>query len=137
MEINKMQSKKIRVYEAKFVTHLSEREVEETLSQRFESLLDVSFEEEEVYSFEDIAKEYGFITNKFLEFGPEFHPYNGMMFETDGQENLYVRQHSVQNIFTLIVEDNFDVLIPGYHIVNRMGYFISAKPHNDESYVLY
>ena len=56
--------------------------------------------------------------------------YEGCMFETYGEENEFVLDNLNRNtVWTLITGDNEDFwVIPGYHIVNRMGYFITTKP---------
>ena len=56
--------------------------------------------------------------------------YEGCMFETYGEENEFVLDKLNRNtVWTLITGDNEDSwVIPGYHIVNRMGYFITTKP---------
>ena len=56
--------------------------------------------------------------------------YEGYMFETYGEENEYVLDKLNRNtVWTLITGDNEDFwVIPGYHIVNRMGFFITTKP---------
>ena len=56
--------------------------------------------------------------------------YEGCMFETYGEENEYVLNNLNRNtVWTLITGDDEDSwVIPGYHIVNRMGYFITTKP---------
>jgi len=56
--------------------------------------------------------------------------YEGCMFETYGEENEFVLDKLNRNtVWTLITGDDEDSwVIPGYHIVNRMGYFITTKP---------
>jgi len=56
--------------------------------------------------------------------------YEGCMFETYGEENEFVLNNLNRNtVWTLITGDNEDFwVIPGYHIVNRMGYFMTTKP---------
>ena len=56
--------------------------------------------------------------------------YEGCMFETYGEENEFVLNNLNKNtVWTLITGDDEDSwVIPGYHIVNRMGYFITTKP---------
>jgi hypothetical protein len=56
--------------------------------------------------------------------------YEGCMFETYGEENEFVLNNLNRNtVWTLITGDDEDSwVIPGYHIVNRLGYFITTKP---------
>jgi len=59
--------------------------------------------------------------------------YEGCMFETYGDDLNCVKE-TVDNghfqlVWTLITGDNEESwIIPGYHVVNRMGFFITTKP---------
>ena len=67
----------------------------------------------------------------------EFAPYDGYMFETFGEELEFVKKHSNNNIFTLLSDDNNDlVIIPGFHVVNRFGYFVSHNKWTDENLII-
>lgn len=61
-------------------------------------------------------------------------PYDGTMFETYGADLTEVLivadgKHSHLRVWTLVEGDEGDwVIVDGYHRVNRMGYFITAKP---------
>jgi hypothetical protein len=53
--------------------------------------------------------------------------FDGLMFETDGLELAHVRQEAMADpsrVWTYIVEDEVNAIVPGYKLVNRMGYFI-------------
>lgn len=52
----------------------------------------------------------------------------GTMFETFGDELEFVRPSPSNHIWTFISADGHDAITSGYHIVNRVGYFISAEP---------
>jgi hypothetical protein len=56
--------------------------------------------------------------------------YDGTMFETYGPEHHYVTEQPNENTWTLIDEDGEMFIMEGYHWVNRMGYFITAVPHD-------
>lgn len=63
-------------------------------------------------------------------------PYNGCMFETCGEELNYIKQSNIKPCFiwTLIdCENEEQYIVPGFHLVNRVGYFITWKyPENDD-----
>lgn len=51
--------------------------------------------------------------------------YNGKMYETFGEELDYVRSQPADRTWTLIEADGKQYISPGFHIVNRQGYFIT------------
>jgi len=55
-------------------------------------------------------------------------PYDGLMFETYGAELEYVRRQADANIWTLVQAEDELVILSGWHIVNRLGYFITERP---------
>ncbi len=65
--------------------------------------------------------------------------YEGYMFETYGEELIHVKKQKNHYIWTLIEgEGNNMYISPGYHFVNRMGYFITTVPwvNEDEDYIM-
>jgi hypothetical protein len=55
-------------------------------------------------------------------------------FETFGEELEYVKKQNNKQIWTLIeCEDEEIWIIPGYHLVNRMNYYITEKVWKDEN----
>ena len=59
--------------------------------------------------------------------------YNGCMFETYGIELAHVREQDNKNIWTIINGENeTQWLIPGYSIVDRIGYLICDTPWESE-----
>ena len=59
--------------------------------------------------------------------------YNGCMFETYGVELAHVREQDNKNIWTIINGENeTQWLIPGYSIVDRIGYLICDTPWESE-----
>lgn len=64
-------------------------------------------------------------------------PYGGLMFETYGAElahvlmiaNGYAGRAGRRKVWTLVEGDDGEpVVVEGYHLCNRLGYFITAKP---------
>lgn len=51
----------------------------------------------------------------------------GCLFETFGKELAFVRSQDPRTIWTLVA-DGDEHLLSGFHIVNRIGYFVSATP---------
>ncbi len=59
--------------------------------------------------------------------------FEGHMFETYGEELDFVLSHDIHNIWTYIDGDSGNPLIVnGYSLVNRIGYFITEIPWADE-----
>ena len=54
--------------------------------------------------------------------------FNGCMFETFGHELQFVIAQPLTNIWTLIELDGQQSIVSGAHLVNRLGYFITAVP---------
>jgi hypothetical protein len=58
--------------------------------------------------------------------------YGGTMYETYGHELAFVRLHIEKNtVWTLFDSDNGPMIGAGYHLVNRIGYFITEDPWVD------
>lgn len=55
-------------------------------------------------------------------------PYDGCMFETFGEELDFVRKHAAEQIFTLVEAEGYTFVVPGFHIVNRLGYLLVEQP---------
>lgn len=58
--------------------------------------------------------------------------FDGVMFETYGQEVEYVLVKDNRYVWTYIQGDDGMYIIPNYHLVNRIGYFITNKPWENE-----
>jgi hypothetical protein len=59
------------------------------------------------------------------------------MFETYGEEVEFVQKADNKYIWTWIQGDMSDLVVAGYHYVNRLGYYISSVPwENEDDYVL-
>jgi hypothetical protein len=87
-----------------------------------------------IITFEKWAEEFKPTTNHMDDNAS----YDGAMFETYGDELDHVRVADKFNIWTLISGDNGSTwIISGYHLVNRMGYFITEKPFEDDEIEVY
>jgi hypothetical protein len=59
------------------------------------------------------------------------------MFETYGEEVEFVTKADNKYIWTYLQGDMADLLVAGYHYVNRLGYYISSIPwENEDDYAL-
>lgn len=63
------------------------------------------------------------VKNQFTESS-----YDGVLFETYGTEFEFVKKQSSNNIFTLIEAEGKMFACPGFHFVNRQGYFVVNIP---------
>jgi len=54
--------------------------------------------------------------------------YNGCLFLLSDREIYEVELWDYHQVWTLIDESGDTYIIPGYHIVNRLGYFLTKKP---------
>lgn len=59
--------------------------------------------------------------------------YDGFMFETFGDELVYIREQDPALVWTILDTDDEIVIASGLHFVNRLGYLVCAAPvENDE-----
>jgi hypothetical protein len=61
--------------------------------------------------------------NNHLSNDPEY-----QMFETYGEELEFVMAQDPYTIWTYIDADGGSLITEGYHLVNRLGYYITEKP---------
>lgn len=85
------------------------------------------------YRFDDWADEFGLVTNH-IDPNASF---NGNMFETYGDEVRYVcdmvnDDKTKDNVWTYVDGDGGTYVLSGYHLVNRIGYFITNKPAKEK-----
>jgi hypothetical protein len=79
--------------------------------------------------------------NNYMDSNASFQDDNGLgiMFETYDIELDYVKSRDPLTVWTYMdSEDGGTVIVDGYHVVNRIGYFITSvvrEPH--ESYVIH
>lgn len=81
-------------------------------------------------TYEDWLEKYRPITNPHYEA-----PFDGLMFETFGKELDHVhrvRENSKRSVWTLVEENGHSYIIPGYHHINRLGYFITEVTWDDD-----
>jgi hypothetical protein len=60
---------------------------------------------------------------------------NGIMFETFGDELQYVlsiANNEPNQVWTYVDGDDGTYVTNGYHLVNRIGYFITSVPYDDK-----
>lgn len=80
-------------------------------------------------TFEIFEKTYKPIKNPFVQDSS----YDGCMFETYGVELAYVREQDVKKIWTIVDCNNEEIwIVPGYSIVNRLGYILCEIPWESE-----
>jgi len=53
--------------------------------------------------------------------------WNGVMFETYGDELRFVMNQPARNVWTYVDGSRGTYLVNGYHIANRIGYFVTAN----------
>lgn len=79
-----------------------------------------------VYTYGDWEKEFQPMPNSIRNNGD-------LQYETYGEEQEYVRQQDERNIWTEVDGDNGTYLIAGYRLVNRIQYFITTVPWEDDA----
>ena len=80
-------------------------------------------------TYEIFEETYKPIKNPFVQDSS----YDGYMFETYGVELAHVREQDNKNIWTIINCDNEEqYIVPGYAIVNRIGYLLCNIPWESE-----
>jgi len=58
--------------------------------------------------------------------------FKGTMFETYGEELEFIKNTPYNKVWTFIEsEDGDTIIIDGYHISNRIGFFITKEPRLD------
>lgn len=80
--------------------------------------------------YEQFEETYKPIKNPFVQDSS----YNGCMFETYGVELAHVREQDIKNIWTIVDCENEEIwIVPGYSIVNRLGYILCEIPWESEN----
>ena len=78
------------------------------------------------------AKKFKPIQNKFYPNEPET-----KMFETYGEEVEFVNNYDHRYVWTNLTGEMSDLVCAGYHYVNRIGYYITEVPwDNEDDYAL-
>jgi hypothetical protein len=84
----------------------------------------------EILGWDAWAEKYKPIKNKFSK-------HDELMFETYGQEVEFVQAQDPRYVWTNVQGDMSDLIIAGYAYVNRLCYYITEIPWEDEDeYVL-
>ena len=84
----------------------------------------------EILGWNAFVDKYKPINNKFLK-------HDDKMYETFGQEVEYIQNHDPKYVWTLVSGDMCDLVVAGYAYVNRLGYYVTEVPwENEEDYVL-
>lgn len=79
-------------------------------------------------TFEKWVKQYRPLSNHLV---PDA-PYDGLMFETYGNELEFVRNHmntDPRKIWTQVEVDDKMYILSGFHYVNRFGYYVTEITH--------
>ena len=94
-------------------------------------------------TYDEFVEKYKPITNPFVS-DSDYSDDDNFRFAETGEEWEYVRdfyEQSIENtykIFTQIEDaDNNPVLVSGYHLFDRYGYFITQVPYTDYEEVDY
>jgi len=85
----------------------------------------------EILGWSAWADKYKPITNKFSKQPDD------IIFETYGEEVEFVRNYDPKYVWTNVQGDECDLIVAGYAYVNRLSYYITEIPwENEEDYVL-
>jgi len=57
----------------------------------------------------------------------------GVMFETYGEEVEFVKSQDILTIWTYVDEDDESVVLDGFKLCNRIGYFITEVPREEDT----
>ena len=81
---------------------------------------------EEIQGWNAFSDKYKPIINKFSKDPTE------VMYETYGEEVEYIQNYDPKYVWTYVTGDMCDLIIAGYHYVNRLGYYITENPWDNE-----
>lgn len=77
------------------------------------------------YTYSAWEKEFQPITNSIRNNGD-------LAYETYGDEYEYIKQQDEKNVWTEVDGDSGTYIVAGYHFVNRIQYYITTNPWEDE-----
>jgi hypothetical protein len=80
----------------------------------------------EIQGWNAFEEQFRPIKNKFTIYGDD------VMFETYGDELDFVKSQNNNNVWTYVQGDLSMLLVNGYSIVNRLGYYITEVPWEDD-----
>lgn len=69
---------------------------------------------------------------KFKPKKNHFSKYDETMYETYGEEWEYIKNLDPRYVWTNVQGDMSDLLIAGIHYVNRLGYYVTEVPWDDD-----
>lgn len=79
-----------------------------------------------IEGLENWEKEFRPINNPFGERG-----WDGKMFETYNPDLEFVLKQNPKNVWTWWDTEHGSEITAGYHLVNRVGYFVTEKPWDE------
>ena len=84
---------------------------------------------EKTLTFDDWVEKYNPIKNHIVDHGS----FDGLIFETYGDEVAFVQSQNPNNIWTMVWAEDCYAVIPGFRWVNRENYLITEKPYAEEN----
>jgi hypothetical protein len=78
------------------------------------------------YTYQSWVDTFKPITNSFRVHGEDLH------FETYGEEVEFVKTQDPKHIWTEVDGDSGTYIVSGWHFVNRISYYITTNPWEDE-----
>jgi hypothetical protein len=84
---------------------------------------------ENTLTFDDWVAKYNPIKNHIVDHGS----FDGLVFETYGDEVAFVASQNPNNIWTMVWAEDCYAVVPGFRWVNRENYLISTVPFTDEN----
>jgi hypothetical protein len=84
---------------------------------------------EKTLTFDDWIEKYNPIKNHIVDHGS----FDGLIFETYGDEVAFVQSQNPNNIWTMVWAEDCYAVIPGFRWVNREHYLITEKPYAEEN----
>jgi hypothetical protein len=78
---------------------------------------------------DEFDDEFEFIKNPIVDDGETY------MFETTGPELDFVKAQPINTVWTRVDGDDTDriYIMSGFHVVNRIGYYITTTPWTEET----
>jgi hypothetical protein len=69
---------------------------------------------------------------KYKPIDNHLNKYADKQFETYGADKEFVQDQDAENVWTWVTGDNADLLLPGFHYVNRFAFFVCEEPWTEE-----
>ncbi len=80
----------------------------------------------EIYGWDKFEEQFRPIKNHFSKTSDD------VMFETYGQEVEFVQKQDPRYVWTYVQGDLSMLLVSGYHYVNRLGYYVTEVPWDED-----